>query len=342
MLRNTLFFLFKILFVFIVTLLLLEIAVRILGYSKQYLYDAIYQPFNKTEGIPYVHKPNLRKALAMGNTVFDTDELGLRTISADGVGVEEKGRKGKKEKEYRVAFVGDSVTFGSGVKTEDTFCHRIQNILNEKEDNLLIRVFNYGVDAYSAKEMTATLKHRMLDINPDIVILSIVYDDFNTSRCGNVDRRGYLANHQSSLFVHKDSVVKYLLRKIHLSYVIRDILWKYRSFRIQRNDGTKVENTIPSSYKYLREFKEIAVEHNIPYLIVTLPSIGCDGSEFRVVREKLSEDGIHFFDVSNIGKDFSDKEFRVSKFDGHPSALVHKKISEMISDYLLSRYLRND
>src|SRR6476646_1311006 len=100
----------------VVPLIVAEFALRLWGYSELSIYDPIYIPFEKSEDIPYVHKPNLVHARAHGLAIINTDSLGLRSKTA---GL----RYGPKQRnEYRIAITGDSVTFGEGVpSTDDTF-----------------------------------------------------------------------------------------------------------------------------------------------------------------------------------------------------------------------------
>jgi hypothetical protein len=89
----------------LVTLICLEVLLRLWGYSNMYLYDPIYIPFLQSKEIPYVLKPNLAHVRAHGNIYINTDALGLRSLTPG------EKRLPKWPHEYRIAFVGDSVTF---------------------------------------------------------------------------------------------------------------------------------------------------------------------------------------------------------------------------------------
>src|SRR2546423_10613486 len=93
------------LYLLVVTLTLLEIGVRLWGYSEHHLYDPIYMPFAAAqEEIPYVHQPNLSHARARGLAIINTDSLGLRSKTAG------ERYAPRQAHEYRIALVGDSVT----------------------------------------------------------------------------------------------------------------------------------------------------------------------------------------------------------------------------------------
>ncbi len=123
-----------------VTLPLLEIGVRIWGYLEHHIHDPIYTSFEPNEDISYIHKPNLMQARARGLVFINTDSLGLRSKASGMV------YGTKQPQEYRIAIVGDSVTFGEGVpNTEETFTEVLEHMLNQHQNLLTVKVFNFGV-----------------------------------------------------------------------------------------------------------------------------------------------------------------------------------------------------
>jgi len=315
---------------------LIEIAVRIWGYSERYIYDPIYMTYDKTENIPFVHKPGINNARARGLAILNTDILGLRSNYAT-----TSDYNLKKPNEFRIAIVGDSVTFGEGIeKNEDTFVSVLEKNLNEQNDKYIFRAYNFGVSAYSVKEMAYTLSYRMLELDPDLVIMAIIPNDLNLSRTGEVDKYGYTFNRKLSGFIDRNSILKRLLRQIRLVYVVRDI--RYRWLEKSKNSITekqKIKKTaIPSSYKYIVQFKSIAQEKRLFSLVALLPS-----SNFSdTVLNELVRDEVEYINLSFIKNEFSQKEFTASKFDRHPSEKVHTRIGLELSKYILSRYIRSD
>jgi hypothetical protein len=112
-------------YLLLVTLPLLEIGVRIWGYSERHLYDPIYMAFEPCEDIPYIHKPNLVQARARGLAVINTDSLGLRAKTSGTVyGTKQPG-------EYRITIVGDSKRLGRAsqiLKTHSRRCWKTRSI----------------------------------------------------------------------------------------------------------------------------------------------------------------------------------------------------------------------
>ncbi|MBI4698763.1 MAG: SGNH/GDSL hydrolase family protein [Nitrospirae bacterium] len=334
------------LYLTVMVFILLEIAVRIWGYSKQYIYDPIYMPFEKTNEIPYVHKPNLKNARGQGLSIVNTDSLGLRSkTSGDQYGP-------KRSDEYRIAIVGDSVTFGVGIKrAEDTFPQVVEDLLNGKQQNYRVKVFNYAAAAYSVKEMALTLKYRMLDVQPDLVVMAMIPGDLLLSRTPSIDSWGYQSNYHLSAYVPRESIVKHMLRKLHLAYFLRDVYaepcWMKRlsfkliNVRCGNKSAAESKIIVPESYNYIEQFRATAQENNLPYA-VALMEIWGRKELWGGVPEQLDKDKIAYVDLTPvynklIGDDFPPEHLMASRFDRHPSSIVHQEIGKELADYILQK-----
>jgi hypothetical protein len=318
--------------VLLITLVALEVMVRVGGYSRRHIYDPIYMSFDRTGDIPYIHKPNLTQVRARGLAVINTDSLGLRAKTAGAV------YGPKQQREYRIAVVGDSVTFGEGVqRTEDTFAQVLEDTLNQQQQAVTVKVFNYGTSAYSVKEMVSTLQYRMLDIQPDLVVMAIIPQDFNLARAPTIDESGYLIDQRLSQFSPPGSMARQVLRGIHLTYVLRDIglRWFFKSQDIVQ---VLSRDEIPESYHYVRHFKEAAEQHGISYVIALLPPMR--RNPWGPLPGQLTRDRITHIDLSFMWNEFTEEQYMASRFDPHPSPAVHHRIGEALADYVRHNQLR--
>lgn len=304
---------------------MLELAVRGAGYSEHYLYDPIYQPCAESPEIPYVHKPNLSGARGRGRTVVYTDGLGLRCSAASA-----EPPPSKAAGEYRLAVLGDSVTFGEGVpRNEDTFCAVLEAMGNASAPKgRRIRVFNFGVSAYSVREMYLTLAHRVAAVQPDAVLLAIVPEDFDLTRTPEVDAYGYTFNARLSSHLSRDSHLKRILRRLHAVYFLRDVAYQWR----HRGDPPADPNEPPASYSCVRQFHAEAVRRSWRDAVVLLPS---QSSSFSpALQRRLEADGMRVIDLTRLAKLFSPEQFQASRFDRHPSAAVHRAVAEALAKTL--------
>jgi hypothetical protein len=310
--------------VLLITLIALEVAVRMWGYSERHIYDPIYTSFDRTIDIPYINTPNLTEARARGLAVINTDSLGLR---AKRVGA---SYGLKRPNEYRIAIVGDSVTFGEGVpRTDDTFAQVLEDTLNQ-EAGRVVRVLNYGASAYSVKQMAASLEYRMADVQPDLVVLAMIPEDLNVLRTPGIDAVGYLVDRRVSFL--RNSIARDVLRPIRLVYVLREVVLSWFPSQDYGPSRSLELGEIPESYRYVKDFKAIAEKHRIPYVVVLLPK--SKEKAWGPFQSRLKQDGVTYLDLSPLGREFAREEFVASKFDSHPSTAVHHRIGKALAEWV--------
>ncbi|WP_342347354.1 SGNH/GDSL hydrolase family protein [uncultured Nitrospira sp.] len=318
-------------YLLLVTLPLLEMGVRIWGYAERHIYDPIYRSFEPSKDIPYIHKPNLLHARARGLAVINTDSLGLRATTSGMV------YGTKPPHEYRIAIVGDSVTFGEGIPgTEDTYAQVLEDTLNRQQQAVAVKVFNFGASAYSVKQMAAMVQSRMVDIQPDLVVMAIIPQDFNLSRTPIIDAAGYLVDQRIGILL--DSPVREVLRGVHLLYVLREIALPWFSSS-QDISSLLSYGEIPDSYRYVQRFKETADQYGLPSLIMLLPRM--EENAWGSLSDRLSKDAIKYLDLSSLSKEFTKEEYMASRFDSHASPAVHHRIGEAFAEYVQKGPMEN-
>ena len=314
----------EVLLVVVLCVLLCEITIRVWGYSDIYMYDPIYQPFPQSDQLNYIIQPNLKDVRGPGKITFSTNEIGLRSL--------ESGEKvpPKSPGEFRIAVLGDSVTFGQGVPTQDTFSEVLEKTMNAAGAGK-VRSYNYGEMAYSIKEMVATLEYRALAIQPDLVLLCVIYDDFNLKRRCRLDKWGYLSGEFKDTWL-TNSVLKKWLRQIHLIYFLRNLTSE------QTTHHDPLIKNFPGAFKDdLTQFDQLTTHHSIRGLVVLLPdSHPYNETGLGILAEFLKKENIECLNLTHLRGEFSLKDFVCLPNDPHPSAMVHRRIGKEIADYLTS------
>lgn len=80
---------------------------------------------------------------------------------------------------FVVVGIGDSVLFGSGIATEETFLCRLQRRLAKALPQRTVVAVNTGVPGYDTAMEVATLQAKCLDLRPDVVVIDFVENDFD-------------------------------------------------------------------------------------------------------------------------------------------------------------------
>jgi len=79
--------------------------------------------------------------------------------------------------EVRVVTVGDSITFGWELSEEEsTYPGKLQALLDRLGSGR-IRVVNAGIPRYTSEQALRLLQHRVLDLQPDLVVLCVGWND---------------------------------------------------------------------------------------------------------------------------------------------------------------------
>ena len=128
----------------------------------------------------YARHPYLPIALRPGSDYRDNDTSGR--INALGLRGPER-TAARPPGAFRVICVGGSTTFGAGIAgDEKTYPARLEARLREANPGLEIEVWNAGVPGYTTAENVIYLGLRLIDFEPDIVVLYEGYNDFKPNR----------------------------------------------------------------------------------------------------------------------------------------------------------------
>lgn len=148
---------FSFLFSTVLSLLLLEVGMRLVKLKSLRLGAGIEHPH-------FHHRLNPSKDYHFYSAEFDvhirTNRYGLR--GADPVIPKPAGT-------FRILMMGDSFTFGFPVRDEEAFCHLIEQGL--RAQGLPVEVINAGVSGYSPTLHYISLRDQYLEFEPDLVVL---------------------------------------------------------------------------------------------------------------------------------------------------------------------------
>ncbi len=243
---------------------------------------------------------------------------------------------------YRIAVIGDSVTFGKGVLLEDTYTKILEKELPSL-CNKKIEVLNFGVYGYNTEQEVAVIKEHVLKYHPDMIIMLYTLND------PDVEFQFILSRVEEKKTV-SGSVKKFLNDHIYLYKIAARIY--YTQSQIKKNKNLSILTFYPKlhnkSYpgwkmveQKFSEMSDLSRYERIPIVLFIQPELYKLSGEYpfaaihaQVIAEAKAR-GIPAYDLFPYFKGGNPRELRVSNFeDRHPNKRGHKIIAEGIMDIL--------
>lgn len=134
-----------------------------------------------TPDLPYLLRPGAEVVHRFGSSPRGyLDEGGSLTYRINALGwrsspLDPEKRPGS----FRILGLGDSITFGTGVREEDLFLSRLRDAL-ERDAPGRYEVWNLGIMGFNTAHEVALLRHAGLALDPDLVVLCYVLNDAET------------------------------------------------------------------------------------------------------------------------------------------------------------------
>jgi lysophospholipase L1-like esterase len=101
----------------------------------------------------------------------------VRTNAAGFRGPELPGPKARGV--YRIVVLGDSFTWGYGVRERQAFPARLEHRLNRRRDGRRVEVVNLGIPGTGPRDYLWHLEHSGLALVPDLVVVGVFANDVN-------------------------------------------------------------------------------------------------------------------------------------------------------------------
>jgi hypothetical protein len=318
------------LLVLFATLILVELTYRVklfglagLSYSRMNSLTHIWvSGMVQTAENPQVYyelRPEL-DALFRG-AAFSTNSVGLadQEYSVD-----------KPPDTFRAVVLGSSLTMPSGVAIENAWHSVVEDALNERSTTRRFEFINFGVEHYGLGEIVATLRHKAVRYDPDLVVLALT--SYTAWVLWNDDRPAFEVPPRAFRFFEFTALH-------HLSRVYD--LGLYRAKKDRRETVTGPEEYLAQLSRALREMNQIADDRGSSFVVVWMgfvrPTLTTQNRLTHAART-------HGFTVINASRPLfnsplSKLELQVGVGDPHPNAVAHELMAEEIQAGLSLRSL---
>lgn len=287
-----------------------EIALRVLSKNSLQVFDVEmwrYAKLIKLEsehpGVVEEHRPNA-EAFLMGVTV-KTDEHGFRLPDADLLAT-------RKPDDRVVMAVGDSVTFGWGVKGSDTWPGQLEALLNSQcpaRGERRVTVHNSGIGNCNLSMELARYKLQGRPLKPDWVIFGYSYNDAEPDPVPS-----------NNPFLWHSSLLALASARIQKQFALANYDEYYHSLYVDGQPGWVRFQAA------LREFGALLKEDGTQGTLLLLPELHFpkDFGSFKDIYAKVAqigrESGFEVVDPSGSFPEGPGERFWVSPEDAHPNA----------------------
>lgn len=243
-------------------------------------------------------------------------------INSDGLRDEEYSVE--RNNKYRIAVLGDSLTFGWGVEKEDTFEVLLESMLSEKRPTEMI---NFGHGNYNTVQQVNLFRKKGLKYNPDKVVVFWFINDAEVTPVRS--KWTPVARLRSVTFLW--SRVRGLLTRSEAGTTFESF------YSDLYDDGQPGFEAMKDAFL---ELQGICEQRGIELQVVMLPELHDlvnypFAEEYAKVRRFLERNAIPVVDLTDDFAGYEDaEELWVARDDAHPNALAHRMIAEYSVDFL--------
>jgi lysophospholipase L1-like esterase len=310
----------------LVMLILGEIALRVIDLGHPYYSAAeMYQPSDDPR-VLFEPRPNF-DGFSEGEPV-KTNSRGLR---------ERELPLTPPTGTRRVVFLGDSVTFGPGVRDDEPYARLLEADL--KADGAgQVETINAGVVGYNTIQELGRLDEAGLAYQPDTVVLTFLVNDLLETFSifdHQYEPTGVLAN-----------VKVWLRRNSNLFRFVQQAFWRVgeelRRSREGPTEPLRKRDRMDERLATLSEIVRVTRANNADFLLVLYPDNLSDpvspgpSGERLTVRDELvrfaEREGVPVYDLTDALGDVRDpraRQFRLRE-DPHPSPAGHRAIADAL------------
>jgi len=320
-LKNLLIRLLAILIVFIVILAIGEVLIRsYLHFNTAYDIEMTKYAINlkndsENKLIGHVHRPN--KSMELMDVMVDINSDGHR----------DKEYPVTKTDKHRIIFLGDSLTFGWGVKQEETFATLIEEDMNSQSPT---EVINFGTGNYNTEQEVNLFIDKGLKYNPDKVVLFYFINDAEITP----EKSGLWFLGYSQFISFNWSRINSLLNNFLPSKSFQEY---YESLYDEDQQGWI------NARKAIIQLRDICESKGIEFQVVLLPELHDVNNEiFANVYDNLAlflaENNIDYLNLAKLFKNHPDQiQLWVSYDDAHPNNIAHKKIAQSTLGFISNK-----
>jgi lysophospholipase L1-like esterase len=244
----------------------------------------------------------------------------------------------KRDGTYRVMVVGDSFTYGVGIAEESRFSNLVERWLGA---DFRVELINIGHPSYQSEDIVAEIKKYLPVLRPNLVLYAVCLNDFLPSGVDPYPAhpahpfplpeafKEWMAAHTRVGALWSDlydaTLRRFHLRKDFYDDILADFAGYQRRFA---NDVAQMNETVRAA----------GLPPLVAMVIDQLPVYRGRGYESaKIAEDDFVKAGADVIPSELFYRDYSGRDFSVSRWEGHPNEEANWIWAEMIADALRRR-----
>lgn len=241
---------------------------------------------------------------------------------------------------FRILAIGDSLTWGEGIRNiDDIYPEIFERKLTVECKDRGYEVVNVSRKGWDVKDYLAALKDPGITYKPDILMLGFYINDIELHKQDR-PKTPYISENVHFYLGRVSYLYWYTYRMIRPFLLDdREYLNYYLSYSAEESDHWK---QFALSWK---EILAVAKEHHIQPVVLILPITGWLGEKnpfipvYTRVEELSKSNGAKTLNLLPFVNNYSSGELAVGITDGHPNLLAHKIYGEAIFKFMIRENL---
>jgi len=292
----------------------------------------------------FEHRPNAARVRVFQQSRNDVPRIALYTTNRHGF----RGRDvelAKPTGTFRVACLGDSFTFGTGLNDHEAWPAVLHETLAPADPAAAVEVMNCGVGGYNTTQEAVYLEKRVLRFTPDLVICCLYLNDVMIGvKPPPAEIGEWARSARRWTRPQRDDWVRSLRRISVLADLVCDRIYHSIESSVYTQRHADVFTGDGEGWQLAREallrMRVAAEEGGAEFLLLLYPQMIRHGEflasheAYAVVNDFARREGIRCLDLEPAFLPQPVEEFWVHPTDLHPNAAANRVAARAVAEYL--------
>lgn len=241
---------------------------------------------------------------------------------------------------FRILTIGDSLTFGEGVKQiDDIYTEILEKKLNENHSSTKYEVLNVAQKGINVKEYLSVLRDPGLSYQPDLVMIGFYINDIEADKSKR-PKNSIIIPESLHWILSRFSYLYFYTSHRFIGWINKGDYHEY--YLAYTSPGSRDWNRFVS---YWKDILSLCETNRVKTLVIILPHLSkLDDSHlftsvYRNVEELSKNNGAEVLNLFPAVKGHKPSDLWIGITDSHPNEKAHRIFANAIYKYIKEKKL---